>query len=176
MAVCDELDLDVPRFLNVLLDEQPVRAEGRPRLLLGQPEAEPHLLVVPGDAHALAAAAGGGLDHDGVADVPRDAHGVLLSRHLPDEARNRVDARLGRQPLRVDLVPERIHGVRVGADECDAGALQLADEARVLAKEAAARVHRLRAGPRDRVHDARDAEVRLRRRRGADADGLEGRR
>mmetsp|Transcript_16628 Transcript_16628/g.27222 ORF Transcript_16628/g.27222 Transcript_16628/m.27222 type:complete len:314 (+) Transcript_16628:135-1076(+) len=70
VLVRQDVDLDVVRVLDELLDEHAVVAEAAARLLHAQPVAGHHLLVVPGDAHALAAAAGRGLDHHRVADFP----------------------------------------------------------------------------------------------------------
>ena len=61
-------------LLDELLDEHAVVGEARARLAAGGAEAVAHLLVVVRDAHALAAAAGRGLDHDGIADAARDLH------------------------------------------------------------------------------------------------------
>jgi hypothetical protein len=65
----DDLDLDVVRLLDELLDEHAVVAEAVARLVAAGVEALVRLLVVEGNAQALAAAAGRGLDHHRVADL-----------------------------------------------------------------------------------------------------------
>src|SRR5690606_5273757 len=71
VAVCvgQHLDLDVPRLDDELLDEDAIVTEGAFRLRARAREAVLQLLLVPGNPHALAAASGRGLDHDGIADL-----------------------------------------------------------------------------------------------------------
>ena len=63
MLVAEHLDLDVARLLDELLDEHAVVAEAVEALALHAVEALAHVLLVPREAHALAAAAGRGLHH-----------------------------------------------------------------------------------------------------------------
>jgi len=77
VGVAEHLDLDVARALDELLDEDAVVAESVFGLGLARGEALVRLLVVPGDAQALAAAAGRRLDHHRVADVPGDPDRLL---------------------------------------------------------------------------------------------------
>jgi hypothetical protein len=69
VLVGQHLDLDVARLGHELLDEDAVVAETGGRLVLRRLEALGGLLVVPGDPHALAAAARAGLDHHRIADL-----------------------------------------------------------------------------------------------------------
>ena len=64
MLVAQNLNLDMARVDDELLDEHAVVAEGRLGLGLGAGEAFLHLAFGIGDAHALAAATGGSLDHE----------------------------------------------------------------------------------------------------------------
>ena len=57
-------------------------------------EAFAHVLLVPGQAHALAAAAGRGLHHHRIADVLGDLHRLVGRRDVAEIAGNDVDARL----------------------------------------------------------------------------------
>ena len=63
--VGEHLHLDVAAVLDVLLDEHGVVAEGRIASRLAAATASAQLVGAADDAHALAAAAGGGLDEDG---------------------------------------------------------------------------------------------------------------
>ena len=67
-VICDlltfvksDLDLDVSRLIDELLDEHPVVAKGGGALFRAQVESFPDLGVAVGHAHALAAAASRGL-------------------------------------------------------------------------------------------------------------------
>ena len=69
--VGEELDLDVPRPLDVALEEDRVVAEAGLRLALRRLERLVQLGRVPDDAHAAAAAARRGLDEEREADLLR---------------------------------------------------------------------------------------------------------
>ncbi len=71
VLIAEHLDLDVARMLDELLDEHAVVAEAGQALALGRLEALAHVLLGPGEPHALAAAAGRGLHHHRIADVRR---------------------------------------------------------------------------------------------------------
>ena len=115
-AVGEHLDLDVPRLQHVLLDQHPVVAERVLRLALARGERGGELAGGVDPAHALAAAAGGGLDQHRVADprrflrqqrrvlvvaviAGRERHAGLLHQrlgrrlraHRPDRRRRRAD-------------------------------------------------------------------------------------
>src|SRR6185437_7648317 len=62
MRVGEHLDLDMPRLGDVFLDEDAVIAEGRTRLARGEPQALAQGVVALRQPHALATAAGRGLD------------------------------------------------------------------------------------------------------------------
>src|SRR5690606_8357690 len=77
VLVAEYLYLDVPRLIDELLDEDAVVTEGRDGLCAGAFEAFPGFGRVPGDAQALAAAPGRGLDHHRIADRVGDLHRFL---------------------------------------------------------------------------------------------------
>jgi len=70
VVVGQDLELDVARLLDALLEIDRVIAEGRSRLAPASFEGRLETVVVRDDPHALAAAAGRGLDHDGIAQGP----------------------------------------------------------------------------------------------------------
>ena len=110
-----------------------------------------------GDPHALAAAAGGGLDHDGIADGVRDLHRVLFVGDHAEEARHRRDIGFRGGLLGFDLVAHRGDRAGVGSDEDDAGLFERARKGFALGQEAIAGMHGLGAGLAagldDLVHD-----------------------
>ena len=91
VLVAEHLDLDMARLLDIFLDEHAIVAEARLGLAPRRGEALGDLLGAIGDAHALAAAAGGGLDHDRIADLLGDLDRLLgVSRSRRDgRARSR---------------------------------------------------------------------------------------
>jgi hypothetical protein len=104
VLVAQHLDLDVARALDELLDEDPVVAEAGLGLGADGREALLDVLAMPGDADALAAAAGRGLDHHRIADLLGDLHGMRGVVDLADVAGHARDARGLGELLALDLV------------------------------------------------------------------------
>src|SRR5262245_20351128 len=91
VLVAKNLDLDMTRIDDVLLDEDSIVAEGGPRFGRCEPESLLDLNSRAGDPHALAAAAGGCLDHDRKADLARNANrivGILDHTEMTGHRRN----------------------------------------------------------------------------------------
>ena len=101
VLVAEHLDLDMPRLLDIFLDEHAVVAEARLGLGLRRGEAFLHLLAAIGDAHALAAAAGARLDHHRIADLVGDLDRLLGVLDHAEMARHGRDLGLGRELLRL---------------------------------------------------------------------------
>ena len=160
VLVAEHLDLDMARLRHELLDEDAVVAERAFRLVLRGLEALARLRVVPGDAHALAAAAGRRLDHDRIADFAGDLHRLVRIRDQAHMAGHGGYPGLGGELLRGDLVAHRLDRVDRRADEGDARRLQRFGEGGVLRQEAVARMHRIRAGL-DCVDDLVDHDIGL---------------
>jgi hypothetical protein len=135
---------------------------------------KPPLLVVVRDAHALAAAAGRGLDHHGIADAARDLHRLAVVLDDAEMAGNDVDLRLLRQLLRFDLVAHGGDGLGRRPDEDDARLLERRREGTVLRQEAIAGMHGLGAGLAAGFHDLVDQEVAFGGGRRADQHGVIG--
>ena len=172
MRVRQHLDLDMARFLHIFLDEDAAVAEGVFGLVHGRAEDLPELVVGAGDTHALAAAAGRGLDHDRVADPARARHSRLGIRDLARLARHDGHARALREALALDLVAHGGDGGRARPDKDQPRRLHGLDEARILREEAEARMDRLRARVERRLDDARGNEIAFRRRGPADRHRL----
>jgi hypothetical protein len=129
------------------------------------------------DAHALAAAAGDGLDDDGIADLVRDAGDVLVGH--PDVEgllgpRHDRDARADRRAAGGGLAAHERDRFGRGADERQAGVAARARERRVLGQESVARVDGVRAGPARGVEDGVNPEVAADRLARADVQRLVG--
>ncbi len=174
MAVGDQLDLDMARLLDILLDEHAVVGEGGLGLVGRRAEALVRLGVVVGDAHALAAAAGRGLDHHRIADLVGDLHRLVGILQRVQPTRHGADAGLLRQLLGFDLVAHGMDGMRLRADEDDAGLGQRLLELLLLGEEAVAGMDRLGAGLPAGFHDLVDQQVGLRRGRRPDQHRLVG--
>jgi hypothetical protein len=72
VLVAEYLELDVARPREIFLHVHVAAAEGGERFGARQLERAGEVVGIPGDAHPLPAAAGGGLDDHRKADVPRE--------------------------------------------------------------------------------------------------------
>jgi hypothetical protein len=94
--------------------------------------------VVVGHAQALAAAAGGGLDHHRIADLLGDLDGCIGTVDGIVVAGDGVDAGFDGELLGLDLVTHLGDGVVLRTDELDAFFFEAAGELGVLGQEAVA--------------------------------------
>ena len=121
MLVAEHLDFDVAGIDDEFFDEDAVVAERGLCFRLRKLETFRNFGARMRDAHALAAAAGGRLDHHRIADLVGDLHRVLLVLDHAEEARHGRDLGFGRRLLGFDLVAHRGDRVGIGPDEDDAG-------------------------------------------------------
>ena len=176
VAVCvgEHLRLDVPGPVEELLDEALAATEGGDGLAHGGVVQLGHLVHAPGDLHAAAAAAEGGLDDDGQAVLLGKGHhlGRVLDRAGRAGHQRRADFQ--RDPARLHLVAERGDGVRRRADPGQAGSDHGACEVGALGQEAVARVHRVGAAARGDGDQLVDVQVGVGRALAVQAIGLVG--
>src|SRR5260370_1064704 len=121
---------------------------------------------------ALSTAAGDGLDHDGKADLFRlSQHGAIaLVRTLVTGDTRHTGGLHDR--LRAGLVAHRLDGLRRWPDEHQAGVAAGLPKILVFRQKAIAGVNGVGAAGLRRGNDRLDPQIRLRRQRPADADGL----
>ncbi len=174
VLVAEDLDLDMARVLDELLDEDAVVAEGVETFALGRLEAFANVLLVISETHALAAAARAGLHHHRIADLVGDAHSMFGIVDLADIAGDDIDACFLGQLLGLDLVAHCRDGIGRRADEGDVFLGQSLHEARALGQEAIARMHGLGPGLLGRRDDLIRDQVAFGSRRRADMHGLVG--
>ena len=167
-TVAEDLDLDVPRLLDVAFQQHAIAAEGVARLALAAFQIRQELVGVAHDAHALAAAAVRGLDHQRITDGVGFAMQQRRRLILAGVARHHRHARGLHQFLGAGLAAHLAHRRRFRADEDDAGRFHGVGELRVLAEEAVARMDRLRAGGLRHFKDDIAAQIAFLRTRRAD--------
>ena len=126
------------------------------------------------DPHALAAAAGGSLDHHGIADLVGDLDRMLLVLDDAEMAGHGGDVGFRRGLLGFDLVAHRGDGAGIGADEDDAGRFERPRKGFAFGQEPVAGMHRLGAGLAAGLDDLLHHEVAFGRRRRPDQDGVIG--
>ena len=169
VGVGKHLHLDVAGVLHEALHVDGVVPEGRARLGARRGVGALELLVAPGLAHALAAAARGCLDEQRVADRGGDRARLVERLHLAGAAGDAGDPGRPHGLLRVRLLSHAVDDVGGRADEHEAVVRARAGEVRVFGQEAVARVDRLAALAGRRTDQGREAEVALRARGGPDA-------
>ena len=119
-AVGQHLDFDVSRLFDVFFDEHAIVAETGSRFVGGPLKSVAAFVVVVGQTHPLAAAAGTGLEHHRIADLAGDPNRVFRIVNHVGVAGHGVDARLLGELLGGDLVAHARQGVGLGTDEDDA--------------------------------------------------------
>ena len=161
VGVGHDLDLDVARGGHESFEEESVVAEGARGLTAGRLQRFGQLLGLEHRVHAFASASGGGFDEHGEPDIGRGrdqgfvAHGgVLRAGHERDSAG-------GYGLFGGDLVAHGPDGVRVGAEEDDAGGLAGRGELSVLRQESVAGVDGFGPGGPSGVDDLVDAQIRF---------------
>ena len=122
VGVTEDLHLDVARLGEIALEEDRRVTERGLRLAARGLERVGEILGPLDDAHALAAAAGGGLDHHRVTDVTRNLDRALGRFDGVVPAGDGVDLGFVGQLLGGDLVAHGSNGVGTRANEGDAAA------------------------------------------------------
>jgi hypothetical protein len=120
VAVGEHLDFDVARMLEIFLDEHAIVAERRSRFPFGAGELRSKFAWARRHFHALAAAAGGGFDQNGIADAFRlalEKIGRLILAVIAGHERN---AGFFHQRLGFGLAAHGANGGSWRADECHA--------------------------------------------------------
>src|SRR5690606_35057505 len=174
VGVGEDLELDVAGLLDVFLDIDRAVAEGFLGLVAGDVVFLGEGDVVVGDAHAAPAAAGDGLDDDGVADLAGDFDGFGLAGDGAVGAGDGGHAGFFDGVLGHGLVAHDHDGLGLGADELDVARLALLGELGVLGEKTVAGVDGIDVGEFGGGDDAVGAQVALGAFGGADADGLVG--
>ena len=169
LPVPEDLELDVPRPRDELLDEHAVVAEGRLRLGAGALERLAERVGRLDEAHAPAAAARHRLDQHRIADPLGGGAQPLRIVLAVMEAGNHRHPGLLHQPLRGILQPHRGHCLGRRADEDQPGRLHGSREVGILAEKPVSGMDRLRPLGQRRLDHRVDAQVAVGGRRGADA-------
>ena len=163
ILVGQDLDLHVLGALEVFLDEDLVVAEGLLGLVNGFLEFLGHVLFLVDDPHTAAAAAVGGLQHDGVAHFLGHGHGLFHGLHGVVHAGD--DGHVGGNGdlLGGDLVAHGVHAVHGGANEHDAVLLALFHQDGVLCQEAVAGVDGVHVVVLGDLDDGGDIQISVNR-------------
>ena len=154
------------RYFSRYTESSPKRGFG---LDPGDGNCVDEILRTLGDLHAAAAAAGGRLDDDGIADVGCDAQRLCLIGYSVGRAGNARHTEPGGRPLGLDLVPHDPDMLRLWADEGDLVLFENVGETRILGEEAVARMDGVCAGNFASRNDRGDVKITVARRRRANA-------
>ena len=146
LSVTQNLNLDVARLLDHLLDIEPAIAECGFRFGAGLRHQRFELGHVMGNANAAATAAGRRLDHHRKADGQCNGLGLFGIIDAAIGAGHDRNARGFRRDARRHLVAHDADGIALGSDEDQACGFHRIGEAGVLGQEAIARMHGIGAG------------------------------
>ncbi len=155
-GVGEALRLDVPRLVEVLLDEALAAAERGDGLPYGRVEQLGNLFAGAGDLEAASAAAEGRLDRDRQADLVDERENLVGIRNRVERSRRQGGADLLGDVSRGDLVAEPLDRVGRRADPDEPGVDHGPRELGVLGEEPVSRVHGVRAraaGDREQLLD-----------------------
>ena len=172
LAVAEDLDLDVARRGQILLDVDGIVAEGGLGFGARGGESEPQIGGRVGDLHAAAAAAGGRLDQHGETHGLGDLHRLGLAGDGAVGARHYGNAEALCGLLRRDLIAHDADVLGRRPDEGDLVLFEDLGEAGVLRQEAVARMHGVGAGDLAGSQQARNVEIAIGGSRRADANAL----
>src|SRR5215218_9795300 len=167
--VTEDLELDVPRPHQVLLDVDVAVAERRERLTARERKRPLVLLGTLCHAHSLSAPAGGSLDDHGKADRPRKLERLLDVLDGTGRAGHDRHADGGHRLPCGGLVAHHADLLGRRTDEGDVRGGADLGELGVLRQEAVAGMDRVGTGDLRGGDDAWNLEVRVARRRGPDA-------
>ena len=164
VGVAEHLDLDVPTPLEVALEEHRRIAECGCCLVARSRHRLEQVLGLADQAHALAAAARGGLDQQGQAHLSAGRGDVRVAG-VRRELGSGDERHPGRrhQPLGLDLERHGVHRLGRRPDPGQAGISHGPGERRVLRQEAVTRVDRIGPGPARGVQHLLGHQVGLRR-------------
>lgn len=140
LAVTDDLDLNVLGGTDVTLDEARSVAEGGQSLGRGRLEEGDEVLALTDDAHALATATLGGLDHDGKAILIDEILGLLKVGNGTVGTRNDGNAGVDGQLTGLGLVSKDLEVLDLGTDEGNASIGTGLGELGALGKETISRM------------------------------------
>ena len=172
LRVAEHLDFDVPRPLDIFLDQHGIVAETTGGLALARSQRRGKVVGLVHRAHALAAPARAGFDQHRVTDAigflfqqRRVLVAAVIARHQRHAGPLHQLLGFGLQPHRLDRRGRRSdeHQPRLGTG---------AGEGFVLAQEAVTGVDGLGAGGPGRLDDAFPAQVAVPGRAAADMHGL----
>jgi hypothetical protein len=169
VRVAEHLHFDMPRPLEILLQQHTIVAEARLRLALCSFERRLEFRCATHDAHALAAAAGRCLDQNrkpDLARLAREVRRILAFAVIPGHHRN---LRLRHQRLRARLVAHRRDRLRRRADEYDPRFRAGGGERLVLGEESVPGVNRLGAAALGHFDNRIAPQIAFARRGWADA-------
>ena len=113
--VAEDLDFDVPRLVEILLEQDRAILERGLGFLLGGRHAAEERDVVAGDAHPTATTPRRGFNQHGVADEVRELQCFLFARQQAIAAGHGRDFRLLRKLFRFVLVADGVHKASIAA-------------------------------------------------------------
>ena len=174
VLVGQDLELDVARRADVLLQVDVGRTEGAAGLVLRLQEQRGQLVGAVDDAHAASAAAGRSFQNHRVADLGGEFQPFLGRGEHAGRTGQNGDAEFAHEGAGAFLDAHHADDFGPGTDELDLRRFADFGEGGVLAEEAVAGVDGVDVGDLGGADDGRDVQVAARALGRSDADGLVG--
>ena len=172
VMIADDLEFDMARAFDVLLDVDVADAERRFGLALRGLQRLGQFGERADDAHAAAAAARHRLDDHREAEILGDLERLLFAVHRAVAARQDRNAGLLHRPARPRLVAEQADDVRRRPDELDVAGFADLGKVGALREEPVAGMNRVGAGDLGGAQHRRHVQVAVGAARRPDADIL----
>ena len=170
VVIAQNLHLDMARIVNIFFHVQAAVAEVGDSLCSGAVVRVLEVLDALRHADALAAAAGGRLEHDRIADALSLGDGFVKIAQRTVRAERDRNACGDRVALCLGFVAHQADGCRSRADKRQTGLRDALGKIRILGQEAEARMNGLTAGSQRRRNDIIHIQVAVRRTGRTDAD------
>ncbi len=172
--VGEDLNLDVPRPLNVTLDVHIPVLESRRRFGRGCFQRVREFIFRIDDPHPAAAAAAGRLNDYGIANLARNCNRLFIRLEGIGTARQNRDARILHGASRFDFFTHQLNDVWPRSNELDIAGFANFSEVGGLSQKTVTRMNRVDVEQFRRADDCRDVQVALRGGRRANTHGLVG--
>ena len=170
VVIAQNLHLDMARIVNIFFHVQAAVTEVGDSLCSGAVVRVLEVLDALRHADALAAAAGGRLEHDRIADALGLGDGFVKITQRAVRAERDRNACGDRVALCLGFVAHQTDGCRSRADKRQTGLRDALGKIRILGQEAEARMNGLTAGSQRRRNDIIHIQVAVRRTGRTDAD------
>ena len=174
VAIGHNLNLNMPRLLNIFFNKNAGIAKAGAGLIGGTLKAIAAVSLVPGHAHAFTATTGRGFEHHRVANTIADLHRMVGIAHHICVTANTANPGFFSNQFRGDFIAHRLNGFFARANKDNPRIVQRVAKLAVFREKTIARMHRICACVFAGLNNLINHQIALRRSRRAYAHSLIG--